>query len=123
MDTRKIAAEYRLAHWANIMRERQESGQSTKTYCESAGIHPNTYYYWQRKLRTVASQKLATMTPTEASGIDKFLVPKGWAVCEATKTASNEKPLTIEIGDCRVLANADVDSELLLKVCRVLVIL
>jgi len=26
MNTRDIAAEYRLAHWAGIMREREESG-------------------------------------------------------------------------------------------------
>ena len=123
MDTREIAAQYRLAHWSKIIRERQESGQNIKTFCESAGIHPNSYYYWQRKLRTVASQELATMAQKEANGTDKFLVPSGWAVCEAktAETTNNEKPLTIQIGDCRVLANADVDTELLLKVCRVLV--
>jgi len=117
MNTRQITAGYRLAHWAKIIRERQESGQSIKTFCESAGIHPNSYYYWQRKLRRVASQELFTMT----NETNEFLAPSGWAVCQATETTNHDNPLTIEIGECRVLANGDVDPELLLKVCRVLV--
>jgi hypothetical protein len=30
MNTREVAAEYRLSHWAQIMRERKESGLSIK---------------------------------------------------------------------------------------------
>ena len=58
MNTRAIAEEYRLAHWAQIVRERQENRLSIKAYCESAGIHENTYYYWQRKLREAACREL-----------------------------------------------------------------
>ena len=51
MNTRKIAAEYRLAHWTQIMRRKKESGLSAKAFCENEGIHENVYYYWQQKLR------------------------------------------------------------------------
>jgi hypothetical protein len=59
MNTRAIAEEYRLTHWAQIVRERQKSGLSIKTYCESAGFHENVYYYWQRKLRETACRELS----------------------------------------------------------------
>lgn len=58
MNTRDIAAEYRLAHWAQIMRERNESRLSIKAFCVKIGIHENTYFYWQRKLREAASEQL-----------------------------------------------------------------
>jgi len=54
MNTREIAAEYRLSHWAGKMRERQESGLSIRSFCEQEGLHENVYYYWQRKLREAA---------------------------------------------------------------------
>jgi len=58
MNTRAMAEEYRLTHWAQIMQERQQSGLSIKSYCERAGFHENVYYYWQRKLREVAGREL-----------------------------------------------------------------
>ena len=54
MNTRHVAEEYRLTHWAQIMQDRQESGLSIKAYCENAGFRANIYYYWQRKLREAA---------------------------------------------------------------------
>ena len=45
MNTREIATEYRLSHWAQVMRERIESGLSIKAFCENVGFHENIYYY------------------------------------------------------------------------------
>ena len=59
MNTREIAEEYRLSHWAEKMRERQELGLSIKAYCAQQGFHENVYYYWQRKLREAACTELA----------------------------------------------------------------
>ena len=59
MNTRGIAREYRLSHWAAIIRERQESGLSVKAFCERAGFHANNYFYWQKKLREAACEGLA----------------------------------------------------------------
>jgi transposase-like protein len=59
MNTRKIAAEYRMSHWAQIVQNRIESGLSIKAFCENAGFHENVYYYWQRKLREAACEELA----------------------------------------------------------------
>jgi transposase-like protein len=59
MDTRKIAVEYRMSHWAQIIQNRIKSGLSIKAFCENAEFHENIYYYWQRKLRETACEELA----------------------------------------------------------------
>ena len=58
MNTKAIAKELRMSHWAGIMRERTESGLSVKAFCERAGFHENVYFYWQRKLREAACANL-----------------------------------------------------------------
>jgi hypothetical protein len=58
MDTRKIASEYRLAQWGQMIQARVQSGQSIKEFCASVGVSRNAYFYWQRKLREAACAEL-----------------------------------------------------------------
>ena len=58
VNTREVATEYRLSHWAQIVRERAESGSSIRAYCKEIGICENTYFYWQRRLRKAACEQL-----------------------------------------------------------------
>ena len=118
VNTRKIASEYRLSHWAQIIRERIESGLSIKAYCESVGLHQNVYHYWQRKLREAA---IIETNKQDERGTALVEAPKGWAICESAKPESAEGAIQIEIGKSRVTADARTDYELLVKVCRMLV--
>ena len=113
------ASEYRLSHWAGVIRERNASGLSIKAYCESKGVRPNVYFYWQRKLREAACQELL---PVPATGGAQPTTPNGWAVCTLTQPASATATSTIviEIGKSRVTAGKDTDLELLNNVCRML---
>jgi hypothetical protein len=61
MNTKQIATEYRITHWASIMRERTERGLNIRAFCEEKGIHENVYYYWQKKLREAACEQLSVM--------------------------------------------------------------
>jgi hypothetical protein len=119
INSRAIAVEYRLSHWAEVMEERNTSGLSIKAYCESIGLHQNVYFYWQRKLREAACSELPPAT-VSGNGISK--VPNGWAVCGTASNPSTDKEngITIEIGKSRVTANAEVDLELLGNICRML---
>ena len=128
INTREIAAELRVSHWAGIMQERTRSGLSIKAFCRQADICQNTYFYWQRRVRAALCGELAVKPQVEAAAANtiestrKSLIPSGWVtVCETDETTSEEKTLPIEINGCRVLADANVDFELLEKVCRVLV--
>ena len=117
MDTRAIASQYRLSHWAEIMRDRSTSGMSIRAYCRSAGICEKVYYYWQRKLRETACQELNSEIEKREG---KALVPSGWAVCEVEEPPPEKKALIIEIGGYRISVESDVDQELLAKTCRML---
>ena len=57
-NTREIASEYRMGHWAEIMRQRVESGLSIRKFCEREGMHVNRYHYWQRRLRCKAIEEI-----------------------------------------------------------------
>jgi len=89
MNTRKVAEEYRLTHWAGIMRQRTESGMSIKDFCKSAGFHENIYYYWQRKLREAACQQL--LIAAQSGKPEITAVPNGWAVCDVVETETEDK--------------------------------
>ena len=119
MNTREIAEEYRLSHWAEIMKDRTASGLSIKNFCKAAGFHENVYYYWQRKLREAAYQEhLVEVSNT----CNQAVIPSGWAICEEdTGSKTDESVLTVEIGKCRINAYADTSPELLRKVSSVLI--
>ena len=117
MNTREIAAEYRLSHWAGIMRERQESGLSIRQFCKNAGYHENVYYYWQRRLREAACQELDPAAQEERRMAS---APEGWVSCVKPERSTSQPMLAIEIGPYRVVVGNDIESEHLVKVCRAL---
>ena len=75
MDTRRAATEIRLSQWAQIVQGRMESGESIKAYCQAVGVSRNTYFYWQRKLRSAVCERLAgnlENTPAARIGVPGF---------------------------------------------------
>jgi len=117
MNTREAASAYRLSQWSQALQERASSGESIKDFCERRGISRNTYFYWQRKLRGAAMEKLA---PAAGSKASQALVPSGWAVCEATKPVPEESNVTVTIGKFRVFIGSEASPEQLEKTLRVL---
>lgn len=115
MNSRKITAEYRLAHWTQTIQDRVTSGTSITEFCQSRGICRNTYFYWQRKVREAAYLELVPVTKADA------VIPSGWAVCAPGKAESAESKVYIEIGKCRVAVGNEFNTTMLEKVCRVLV--
>ena len=118
MDTRKIASELRMSHWAEVMRERQASGLSVKAFCRETDIQQNVYYYWQRKLRETTCK---VMLDSEKSQNSTAVVPNGWALCEEEKELVKAEEIVIEVGKFRVRASSDTTPELLTKICTTLV--
>ena len=117
MNTRSIAAEYRLAHWAQALQERTDRGLSIRSYCEEVGMHENTYYYWQRKLREAACTGMQTAGMSDV----KSLVPPGWTTLNVKEEESlHISGLTVEVAGFCIRVQADTDPVLLTKVCRAL---
>lgn len=42
--------------WDRILIEQADSGLTKKAFCEQRGLNPATFYYWQRRLRTVEQE-------------------------------------------------------------------
>jgi putative transposase len=116
MNTREVAAEYRLAKWAQTIQARIEGGQSIKEFCEASRISRNTYFYWQRKLREAVCSEIQNTTTKAKNN----LIPNGWAQLESEETDHAEAAVTIEVSRCRITATAKTDLELLARVCRAL---
>lgn len=117
MNTREIATEFRLSHWAQIMQERAASGQSIRAYCMANGIGTNVYFYWQRKLREAAAEQLGDAQ----RGQLQALVPSGWAAISASEEAVEQAGgLTLHVGGVEIQVHQGFDEELLASVCRAL---
>lgn len=114
MDTRIVAAEYRMAQWAQTIKTRIERGQSIKDFCRVEGISKNAYFYWQKKLREAACTEHMTKGETKA------VVPGGWARVTAVPMSQATDALTVEINGCHVTVTASTDPGLLKKVCMAL---
>ena len=106
MSTREIAIGYRQSYWSQIIQERIDSGLSIKAFCENAGIHENTYFYWQRKLRELACEEL--------TGGTTKLLPSGFSEVKladrsplSASAAISQNQISIETADLRLTASAE----------------
>lgn len=117
MTSKQLTQEFRLRQWAQVMRDRRESGQTVRAWCRENEINEKTYYYWQNKLRQAVCEEVTRKQLPKAE-----LIPRGWAqVTEgATEDARAPETLIIEIGSSRIQATKNTDTELLAKVCRVI---
>ena len=114
INTREIAEEYRLSHWAHIMQERMQSGMYIKDFCKQIGICQNTYFYWQRRVRAAACEQ---MVKPEAA--QKSLSLGGFSevmVVETTVPLASAEPapqLRIEYAGIQISADSGYPVEML----------
>lgn len=54
MDTKLATTNIRLHQWAAVFKKRAESGLTVNQYCEQNDLSRNSYYYWLRRVKTVA---------------------------------------------------------------------
>ena len=108
MNTREISAEYRLAHWAQVMQNREASGLSIRAYCKEAGFHENNYYYWQRKLRESSCEELAKI-----EGEDCELAPYKFTEVKLASTSTypsaaiaDQNQVSVETAGLRIVAGS-----------------
>ena len=110
MGTKKITAELRLSHWAQVLRERSESGLSVRRFCIRSGIHENTYFYWQKKLReTVGSQLLDLHNNPVQCGQTSFAevrIPETLSAVAMSGSANRDGGIQVEINGARISADS-----------------
>ena len=123
MDVQKIAEQYRMGEWSEMVREKRASGQSVKAFCKMIGISENTYYVRQRKVRIAACvSRMAEQRPDEAKVAPTGSVApaSGWAIAEIGAVSCENSSVIVEINGCKIEVTQSTDAELLVKTCRVL---
>ena len=71
METRLTIHEYRIQQWSQIIQTCRSSGMTVNNWCAENGIHPKSYYYWLRKMRTAALEQQPTSAPFVQIGEEK----------------------------------------------------
>jgi hypothetical protein len=118
MDTRSITAKYRLTHWAGIIKARKESGLSIKAFCENAGIHGNTYYYWQRRLRLAACGALKGGDMAPSGFVEVTLLSQP---VSPTSPGGVQNQVRIEMTGLRITADGEYPADKLAALMREMV--
>lgn len=59
-------SEFRLKQWTQIIRTCQESELKVATWCEQNNVNIKSYYYWLRKIRSIACES-TSLLPLENS--------------------------------------------------------
>ena len=67
MGVRELKHAALLQEWSGKIAECRSSGKSVKEWCATQGIATKTYYYWEKRFVTEASQRLALPTAQPGS--------------------------------------------------------
>jgi len=112
LDTRNVAAEYRMARWAEIIEQRASRRESVRQYCKNNGIRENIYYYWQKKLRRQICDGVKASSDQQ--------VPGGWIRLEKSPTCAGGRGIAVEYGGFVINMQPDSDIGLFSEVCKAL---
>lgn len=63
----KTTRNVRLAHWAKLIQQCNESGLSKKAWCEQNKINEKSFYYWQRCVRKALYDQQTSLTAMETT--------------------------------------------------------
>lgn len=96
----------RLARWASLVQQCNESGLSKKTWCAQNQINEKSFYYWQRCVRKALYDK-QTSTTSLVTGFVEVPTIREPAVTPAPIAA------TIRMNSCSIEISHSASSEFL----------
>ena len=126
METRMVAADYRLQQWFKTVQERETSGLTIKEYCKGTGLREHQYYYMLKKVRESVCSELIISNRnntdlTITSSNDKNSVV--WAEVETkgysgSTTPAGQGNIKITREDWMVTIESGIDTELLIEALK-----
>jgi len=126
MTKRETQAQERLEQWKQILQKRKLSGKTVEKFCQDEGLSYHTYRYYQSRIYKETSstrearEKSATIgSPKDTAVSSNETPPVGWVICKETKATTEDIPVYIEIGKCRIVVTSAAKPELLTKACCV----
>jgi hypothetical protein len=110
-----------MAHWAKIVSDQKESRLTIREYCEKSGLHENSYYYWQKKLRVAAIEELTTASDGQAQELAPIMAKLNLGRNNGSDFpgAGSNDCVSIEMFGIRLIASRDYPIAKLCELLRV----
>ena len=118
MNTKEIAAQYRMEQWTRALQEKIKNGETIDEFCLRSGVSRNTYFYWQRKLRETICQQLAeSQSESTELSLPSFTEIK---IAEPPMPQDINQPsqICVEIGKCKITADGNYPAKTLVTLIR-----
>lgn len=106
----------RLTRWASLIKECSESGLTKTAWCAQNDVSIKSFYYWQRRLRTIAVGN-ADLLPVTSKRLKRNTIIE---VPMATESISSSAPVTLHVNGVSVDINNDATPELLNMILKVI---
>ncbi len=116
MSVSNATREYRLSQWFPIIKACHESGLSVKEWCKQNDIIDHQFYYWQRKLREVASRAI----PTDEMNSSRFVQLSTKTHTATVSSVAFTPSMIVRVGNASIELSDHVQPEMLAQVLKVL---
>jgi len=110
-----MKTEYQMSEWTEIIRQRNDSGESIRKFCENRGIKKARYFYWQKKLRDAACEQLTSSQDIASLCFAEVNVSSP-QLASLESLASGQ--LCIEVGEVRINADSAYPPAMLAALLR-----
>ncbi len=105
----RIKKDIQLRNWAEMIKERNNSGKSVTQWCKESGINVKTYYYYLSKVREAMSEGYDE-NPIVPIGIGEQLLNNN----------KSESMITIRKNDIELELSENISAENFAKIMRAL---
>lgn len=91
-----VKAEFRLKQWTQIVQTCQASGMTVVAWCNQNNVKTKSYYYWLRKLRSLACESKSLTTRCN----EQPIVPVAFKQTKTTAAITIHLPsISVDIQD------------------------
>jgi hypothetical protein len=102
------------------MADQRESGLTIRDYCKQSGLHENSYYYWQKKLRAMAVSELAAASEERSQELAPIMAKLNLPKSGGTEIngAESSDSVSIDLFGIRLIAGRGYPAEKLSELLR-----
>ncbi len=124
MNTQLNATEMHMKYWADIIRDRKQSGLKVKDYCAEHNLSRDAYYYWYNKIKNKAlieANNRVEFAAVPTNVTESLSTPQDdYSIDDNDKDTDGKTPsIIVKINGMRIDVLEDVSRECLMKVLEV----
>lgn len=117
MTPQDVKRQYTLQQWTSLIQECRSSGLSVRQWCAQNGIIEGSYYYWLKKIRSMAMETLPAMT--SGNEIQQITQDKTVFTKISMPHNNNHPDITVSINGIQIGLSNTASNELIYSVLSV----